>query len=107
MCRKQTPGEPAFKNGAGNFCSPCKRVSDDWEYRNQYHETINLYRIDYDDLEPMRRTGETSRKIGVFVAGDGLTALGKMSEWLAKQSPIKIYSASNGEIYPQFRPKNK
>ena len=63
-------------------------------------QIIRLVKIGFDSLE--NRNPQYKETIGLFVDGDGLTALGKVSKWFDEQPPVKLYQGYDGGIYPQF-----
>ena len=64
-------------------------------------ETLKLAEVGYDSLEGE----EYKNDIGIFTEGDGLTAYGKIQQWLGDQPPKKLYMGSIIGIpktYPQY-----
>lgn len=64
-------------------------------------EFIRLTRIDFDNME--NRDAVYKTQLGNFegVPG-GLTAHGKVSDYIQKLEPIKMYLGWDGCVYPQF-----
>ena len=66
-------------------------------------EISRLIRIDFDTMENHAGAAISSKCLGTFAAGDGITAHGKLGNWLAAQPPVKMYAGWDGRVYPQFR----
>jgi hypothetical protein len=61
---------------------------------------IRLIKISFDNLEnhcPMELT-----VLGTFVAGDHLTAHGKVAKFINNMDPISMYLGYDGQVYPQY-----
>ena len=64
-------------------------------------EVLILERTEFDVMENRHPLSTTILK--VFVDEEhGLTAHGKAADWLAAQSPMKMYLGWDGNVYPRF-----
>lgn len=64
-------------------------------------EVITLTRVDHDNLE--NKDPICTTKLGIFVGEDGLTAHGKVAEFIRNMKPEKRYLGWDGEVYPQYK----
>lgn len=62
---------------------------------------IRLIKVDHDNLE--NRNAVHSTNLGNFIEGDGLTAHGKVANFIDKMEPEKRYLGWDGNVYPQYR----
>lgn len=64
-------------------------------------EIIRLVKIDHDNLENHNAIYTTN--LGTFIAGDGLSAHGKVGKFISNMEPQKRYLGWDGNVYPQYR----
>ena len=62
-----------------------------------------LVRVDFDSFENEVSAAISEKEIGLFVEGDGLTAHGRASSFIAAIPAETVYMGHNGKIYPQYK----
>jgi hypothetical protein len=62
---------------------------------------IQVFRDDFDNFE--NRYPKSSKLLGTFIAGNGLSATGKVKEFIENLEPIDLFLGWDGNVYPQIR----
>lgn len=63
---------------------------------------LRLIRIDFDSQENEIGSAIVSKHLGTFGSGADFSAEIKVRRFLEDQPPVKMYSAWNGKVYPQY-----
>ena len=64
-------------------------------------EAIQLFKDNFDSLE--NHSPHHSELLGTFIAGNGLSAHGKVNEFINSLEPFNVYLGYDGNVYPKLR----
>lgn len=63
-------------------------------------EFVKIIKHDFDTLE--NHNPHYSKELGIFIAGDGLSAYGKASKFIQEMEPVRLYTGYDSCVYPRL-----